>query len=355
MRVAITIYYGQVVSSSDITSHVASRTDSYILASDHASSASFSGATVTAHWFHINTIDVIAANTAGCVGVLGNSITDGFGLHGGLQNRWTDIFSEQLLNDDRTKNVGVLNLGIGGSLIRTSGISRYKEDLLAQSGLRWIIIFYGTNDIYSNASATSIINAYKTIINNAHARNIKAYGATITPFKGSGHYSAAHEIVRNDVNTWIRTPGNFDACIDFDKAIRDPNDIEKLLKKYSNDWLHPNVDGYAFLGKSVDLDLFTEIDENTLVEADAGSDQVAVDYDNDGIESIKLDGSASYAFGDNIVSYKWSKNGTQFATGKTATVSLALGIHIITLTVADKNGTIDSDEVTIEVTKDRRK
>lgn len=352
MRVAITIYYGQAASSSDITSHVASRTDSYILRGDQSSSASFSGATVTAHWFHINTVDVIAPDTAGCVGVLGNSITDGYGLHGGLQNRWTDFLSQELLNDVRTQNIGVLNLGIGGSLIRSSGISRYKEDLLAQSGLRWIIIFYGTNDIYSNASATSIIDAYKTIINDAHAKNIKVYGATITPFKGSGHYSVVHEVVRKDVNAWIRTPGNFDACIDFDKAIRDPNDKEKLLEKYSNDWLHPNVDGYAFLGKSVDLDLFTEIEKNTLVEADAGSDQAAVDYDNDGVQSVRLDGSASYAFGDNIVSYKWSENGTQFATGETATVSLAVGIHIITLTVSDKNGTIDSDEVTITVTKD---
>lgn len=260
MRVAITIYYGEAASSADITSHVASRTDSYILKGDHSSSASFSGATITEHWFHINTIDVLGPDSASCVGVLGNSITDGFGLHGGLQNRWTDFFSEQLLNDTRTKNVGVLNLGIGGSLIRNSGINRYKDDLLAQSGLRYIIIFYGTNDIYSNASANSIVDAYKTIIKDAHAKNIKVYGATITPFKGSGHYSAAHEVVRNEVNAWIRTPGNFDVCIDFDKAIRDPNDTEKLLEKYSNDWLHPNVDGYVLLGKSVDLDLFTGIE-----------------------------------------------------------------------------------------------
>lgn len=260
MRVAITIYYGQAASSSDITSHVASRTDSYILRGDQSSSASFSDATVTAHWFHINTIDVVAPDTAACIGVLGNSITDGYGLSGGLQNRWTDILSQELLNDSRTQNIGVLNLGIGGSLLTKSGISRYKDDLLAQSGLRWIIMLYGTNDIYCNASASSIIDAYEKIIDDAHARNVKVFGATITPFKGSGHYSEAHELVRNEVNAWIREPGNFDACIDFDKVIRDPADSQKLLAKYSIDWLHPNVDGYEFLGKSVNLDLFVETD-----------------------------------------------------------------------------------------------
>ena len=260
MRVAITIHYGHAESNADITSHVGSRTDSYILPGDHSTSVDFGGSVITAHWFHINTIDVLAPETAGCVAILGNSITDGYGLSGGLHNRWTDIFSQQLLNDSRTKNVGVLNLGIGGTNLTTSGMSRYKEDLLSQSGLRWIIIFYGVNDIGGGKKASEIINAYKKIINDAHLMNVKVYGATITPFKGHSYYTEAREVIRNEVNEWIRTPGNFDACIDFDKAIRDPEGHGRFLEKYSNDWLHPNVAGYELLGKSVNLDLFTGIE-----------------------------------------------------------------------------------------------
>ena len=262
MRVAITIYYGQADSNADITSHVGSRTDSYILPGDHSTSADFEGSVITAHWFHINNIDVLAPETAGCVAILGNSITDGYGLSGGLQNRWTDIFSQQLLNDPRTQNVGVLNMGIGGTNLTTSGISRYKQDLLSQSGLRWIIIFYGVNDIGGGVSAADIINAYKKIIDDAHAINVKVYGATITPFKGHSYFTEAREAIRNEVNEWIRTPGNFDACIDFDKALRDPDDHSRFLEKYSNDWLHPNVAGYEQLGKSVNLDLFTRVKNN---------------------------------------------------------------------------------------------
>lgn len=259
-RVAITIHYGQAESNADITSHVGSRTDSYILPGDHSASADFEGSVITAHWFHINNIDVLAPETAGCVAILGNSITDGYGLSGGLHNRWTDIFSQQLLNGSRTKNVGVLNLGIGGTNLTTSGLSRYKDDLLGQSGLRWIIIFYGVNDIGGGRTASTIINAYKKIIADGHAMNVKVYGATITPFKGHSYYTEAREAIRNELNDWIRTPGNFDACIDFDKAIRDPEDHERFLEKYSNDWLHPNVAGYEHLGKSVNIDLFTGIE-----------------------------------------------------------------------------------------------
>lgn len=264
-RIAITIYYGEAASTADMTSHVASRTDSYILAGDQSSSADFSGATITAHWFHINTIEVLAPEPTACVAVIGNSITDGYGLSGGLQNRWPDFFSQALHNNPCTKHIGVLNLGIGATTVAgagpTTGVSRFKEDILKQSGVRWVIVFYGINDIGAGAPAETVINAYKEMLAAAHAKNLKVYGATITPIKDSFYYSEDHEAVRKEVNKWIRTAGNFDACIDFDKAIRDPEDPERLLARYSNDWLHPNAEGYQFLGESIDLNLFVDIVE----------------------------------------------------------------------------------------------
>ncbi len=259
-RIAITIHYGQVETSKDMTFHYGSRTDSYILPGDQSTSVLFSEATKVERWYHISAIDVKADESFASVAVIGNSITDAYGLHGGLKNKWTDIFSERLLKNETTKNIGVLNLGIGGTYVSggspTSGLSRYKEDLLAQSGVNWIVIFYGTNDIGGGVGDSTIINAYQTIIDDAHKNNIKVYGATITPFKGHGYYTEDHERIRKTVNEWIRTPGNFDACIDFDKAIQDPEDPERLAPEYSKDWLHPNTEGYAFLGKSVDLSLF---------------------------------------------------------------------------------------------------
>lgn len=257
-HLAITLHYGEVENHAQLTGHVGSRTDSYLLAGNQAKAAEFNGAVVVPRWYHIHSLDVLAPSTAGSVAILGNSITDGYGLSGGLQNRWPDMFSQQLLSDPRTRKVGVLNLGIGGTLVTTSGLARYQEDLLGQSGLRWIIVFYGVNDIGADLPASAITEAYQQIIREARAAGVKIYGATITPFQGHSYYTPAREAVRNEVNTWIRTFGNFDACIDFDLAIRDPQNPLRLMPAFSNDGLHPSVAGYEWLGKSVNPALFME-------------------------------------------------------------------------------------------------
>lgn len=254
-RIAITIHYGACETNEHLTHHYGSRTLSYILAGNQVDNPTFDNAVSIERWYTITGIDVVSRKGA-AVAVLGNSITDGYGLHGGLQNRWTDVFSEALLANKKTRHVSVLNLGIGGTLVSGSGVQRFDADILAQSGLRWLIIFYGVNDIGHNVSAEKIIDTYKSMIRKAHAANVKVYGATITPFKGSNYYNEKTEAVRAEVNAWIRTSGNFDACLDFDKALRNPADTAQLLPKYSNDWLHPNAEGLKAIGQSVDLRLF---------------------------------------------------------------------------------------------------
>ncbi len=273
MYLAITIYYGQCETSSNMTFHYGSRTDSYILEGDQSKSADFTGATIVERWYNLSSIDVKSEPKSASVAVIGNSITDAYGVHNGPGNKWTDYFSEKLLDDISTSHVGVLNLGIGATTVIGSGLSRFQQDILEQAGLRWIICFYGVNDIGANQSADNIINAYRSMISQAHNQNIRIYGATITPFNGHSYYSAAREAVRVEVNKWIRTSGNFDKCIDFDKAIRDPSDTTKLYATYSNDWLHPNAAGYQLLGESVDLNLFL------------GADTLYEQSDTSGIES----------------------------------------------------------------------
>lgn len=256
MQLAITICYGACKTAPDMTHHYGSRTDSYILKGDHSCAETFEGATAIERWYTINTIDVWVPDEAAAIAVLGNSITDGYGLHGGLKNKWTDVLSDRLLKNASTSQLAVLNMGIGATWLTSSGVQRFEQDVIEQNGVKWIIVFYGVNDIGGGADANSIITAFQKLIACAHKNGMKIYGATITPFKGHYYYSDAHEAVRLEVNNWIRTPGNFDACIDFDQFIRDPEDTLKLRKEYSNDWLHPNVDGYRFLGESVDLQLF---------------------------------------------------------------------------------------------------
>lgn len=264
---AITIYFGET--SSDITGHPGSRTTSYLLPGNDPSVTNFSDAIQTDHWYTINTIDVLLPASSGCVAILGNSITDGRGSTTNQQNRWPDILSERLLNNEKTKQVGVLNLGIGGNCVLKnclgpSGISRFQNDIVDQSGVRAMIIFEGVNDIGGVKSAeevstiaTDLITAYNQMIDTARAKKLLVYGATIMAFKGNGYYNEHSEACRNKVNEWIRNSGRFDAVIDFDSVTRSNEDFSKLaIATYQDDGLHPTAEGYRIMAESIDLHLF---------------------------------------------------------------------------------------------------
>jgi len=259
-KMAITIVYGAVPSA--LTGHPGSRTTSYILAGAAANAASFAAPATTDHWYTIAGIDVPAgAGASGAVVCLGDSITDGRGTTTNAQNRWTDTLSTRLAGNPATASLGVINQGIGGTLVTGSGVQRFSRDVLGQSGATHLIMLYGINDIiYANASATTITATYKSLIAKAREAGLKAYGGTILPFGKCGDYSASREAVRQAVNQWIRTAtaesGGFDAYIDFDAAMRDPADETKLLPAYDTDGLHPGPAGYARMGESIDLSLF---------------------------------------------------------------------------------------------------
>jgi len=167
----------------------------------------------------------------------------------------------------------VLNHGIGGNNILHDGLgpsalARFDRDVIAQSGVRWVLVFEGVNDIGGSRAAergqTSdvadrIIAAYRQLILRAHTHGLLIYGATITPFGKSQYSSDATETARQKVNTWIRTSGEFDAVVDFDKATRDPNDPTQLAADVdSGDHLHLNTEGYKRMAAAIDLKLFSK-------------------------------------------------------------------------------------------------
>jgi lysophospholipase L1-like esterase len=271
MEVAITIAYGET--SQTVTGHPGSRTTSYILpGTQTVANTDYSTAVKTDHWYNITGIDVEnKSKNAGAVATFGDSITDGRGSGTNKQNRWPDILAMELLANPATKNVGVLNMGIGGNAVLRGGLgpyalSRFEHDVLNQAGIKWVIIYEGVNDLGNKRdstiayrTATELIAAYEKMITDAHAKGIKVYGATIMPFKGNGYYSKHAEGARQKVNEWIRNSGKFDALIDFDKTLRDPADPEILLnaaQSGANDHLHPNEQGYVMMGKSIDVNLF---------------------------------------------------------------------------------------------------
>jgi len=263
--VCISTYFG-AISASTINGHPGSRTTSFILPSNTVSAASMPSAGKTAHWYIITGVDVMADASSRCISVLGDSITDGRGSTTDAQNRWPDQLAKRLITNAPTAHLAVVNMGIGGNAIfgglGPAAVNRFERDILNQSGVRYFILFEGVNDIGSGASsmttATNLVNAYADMATKAKARGLRAYGATITPFGGSGYYSALHEQERQFVNAWIRTNNVFDGVIDFDAAVRDPGNPVNLLPAYSDDNLHLTPAGYQAMADAIDLNLFTQ-------------------------------------------------------------------------------------------------
>lgn len=261
-RVSITINY--LKAPKEPTVHMGSRTTSYILRGVTNSYTDFTTAFKEDHWFNISAIDVLDA-TASSIAILGNSITDGKGSTTNAQDRWPDFLSAALNNGAgfnlfKVGKTGILNLGIGNNRILSVGLGapgkeRFDRDILAQRGLRAVIIFEAINDIGTSTNpdetARKLVEAYQVMIKKARQRGLKVYMGTITPFRGCrGYFTEDREKARKIVNSWIRTTHEIDGFIDFDALMRDPSAPEQLRREWQiGDWLHPNPVGYKQMGE----------------------------------------------------------------------------------------------------------
>jgi lysophospholipase L1-like esterase len=256
------------------TGHPGSRATSYYVPGNQVSAATFASPGKVEHWYQLAAVDVLAGTGAGTLVALGDSTTDGHGATTNGNDRWTDDLAVRL--QQAKMPVGVANAGIGGNHLLIDGLgpsalSRIDRDLLAPAGVRWVIVFEGINDLGGltlrgevppadhAALVARIIAAYEQIVVRAHAHGLRVYGATIPPDGGSGFYHPGplNEADRQAVNAWIRAAGHFDAVIDFDAAVRDPQHPDRLLPEFDcGDHLHPSPAGYRAMANAIPLNLF---------------------------------------------------------------------------------------------------
>lgn len=225
---------------------------------DQESGAAFTEQTSV--WHYVSGVDV-RSDVRGSVVTFGDSITDGVGSTDNTNHRWPDLLSDRLRGRLGVLNAGIsgnrLLLDVPGSAFGRNALARFADDVLSQGDVRTIIVLEGINDIQQTPHQTdpaAIISAYRQLIAQAHARGIRVIGATMLPFKGWRVWDETLEATRVAVNTWIRTGGEFDGFIDFDKVTRDPADPQRMLPAYdSGDHLHPGDAGYQAMANAVDL------------------------------------------------------------------------------------------------------
>jgi len=255
------------VSPSPVTTHNGASQTNYVSEpGNHVGAATLPAALRPGAWFLIARVEVMApANTIGLV-AFGDSITDGARSTTDTNNRWPDVLARRFAAR-KNPGVAVLNAGISGNRVLGDGaglsaLARFDKDVLLQTGVTHVVVMEGINDIgqaRSNPapSAADLIAAHKQLIERAHARGLKIYGGTLTPYEGAAYFAPEGEAKRQALNDWIRSSGAYDGVIDFDKATRDPAAPTKFLPAYdSGDHLHPNDAGYTAMGNLVDLALF---------------------------------------------------------------------------------------------------
>lgn len=258
------------------TGHPGSRATSYYVHGDRVTAPTLGDAKRVDHWYQVSEIDVQATPGAAAVVALGDSLTDGHGATTNGNDRWTDFFAARLQASAATRDIGVSNQGIGGNHLLTDDLgpnvlARFDRDALAPTAVRWVIVFEGVNDLGDLARTREVpraehaalvqrvLAAYQQIVARAHAHGLRVIGATITPFVGSGYYHPGpmSEADRQAVNQWIRAGGHFDAVIDFDSVVRDPQHPDRLLPTFDcGDHLHLSPAGYKAMGNAIPLALF---------------------------------------------------------------------------------------------------
>ncbi|MGW4977917.1 SGNH/GDSL hydrolase family protein [Streptomyces mirabilis] len=215
------------------------------------------------NWYYVTGVDVLGAPAAGSVVALGDSLTDGTGSTSSANRRWPDLLAARLRTLPADRRLGVLNAGISGNrLLQESGgpsaLTRLDADALSRAGVRTVIVLEGINDIKGTPEQKdplAIEDAYRRIVERAHARGIRVVGATITPYGGYSAYTESREAVRLTVNAFIRNAELFDTVVDFDAVVRDPADPHRILPAYDpGDHLHFNDTGMQALADGIDLD-----------------------------------------------------------------------------------------------------
>jgi lysophospholipase L1-like esterase len=251
---------------------------------DHTRAEKIEGGSASESSILVSAVLVPAHPSQRLIVAFGDSVTDGDGSTVDADDNWPSDLIRRLGKTPEGSKLAVVNEGIAGNRLLSEGfavsfgvsaLARFDRDALALPGVTHIVLLEGINDIgFPGAklggsyladpadvrTPEDLIFAYRQLISRAHAHGIKLIGATITPFEGvdlSGYYSESKEAVRQTVNKWIRTSGSFDAVIDFDAVLRDPDHPSRLLPRFaSQDQLHPNDVGYRAMADAIDLALF---------------------------------------------------------------------------------------------------
>jgi len=221
------------------------------------------------NWFYfLNTIDILTEEKNHAIICYGDSIT---------AQSWPDYLILRNF-DENHGNVSIIRRAVSGTRILREydcityaayglkGETRFPIEMNT-AGATDVIIQHGINDIIHPVgeeinifrplsdmpTVDDLIEGTKKIyVDYARRLGLKVYSGTLLPIYGWRTYEEFREVVRNDFNDFLRKSDIFDACIDFDKALRDELDPRKFKEGFdSGDHLHPSEAAYKAMAMCV--------------------------------------------------------------------------------------------------------
>ncbi len=208
-------------------------------------------------YYFLTSVDVLTDEKAHAVICYGDSIT---------AQSWCGYFAKNVL-ESSFDNIAIVRRAASGTRILREynnityesyglkGETRFPIEIPTTAGADTVIIQQGINDIIHPVgtdvnvfrpwsdlpSANEIIEGLTAYVNMAHSYNMKVYLGTLLPIENWRTYADFREELRCAVNEWIRTNTLADGCIDFDKAVRNPENIHAFAEGFdSGDHLHPS-------------------------------------------------------------------------------------------------------------------
>jgi lysophospholipase L1-like esterase len=240
----------------------------YVITGDHCGDATFQSegtGSRTTMYFFVSGVQVSASANSKVIVTLGDSITDSAAAENDVNAAWPDVLSKRLPALKDGTPISVINMGVGSNRLASAdaagpaGLKRLEGDVLSRPNVSHLILMEGINDIsYEQIPAEKLIAAYEQVIDRAHAKGIKVIGATLLPIQNSRKDTPTNEATRQAVNKWILESHRFDAILDFEKVVRDPENPLRIRKGLTGDYVHPNTEGYRLMGESIPLDLFEQ-------------------------------------------------------------------------------------------------
>lgn len=230
------------------------------------------------NWFYfLNTIDIYTEDKNRALICYGDSIT---------AQSWPDYLSlriAELANkNNESPSVAVIRRAVSGTRILRQydcityqayglkGETRFPIEMNV-SGAKDVIIQHGINDIIHPVgvevnpfrpwsdmpTVQELINGVKEIyLNYAKKLGLNVWSGTLLPIFGWRTYTQERDEIRNQFNQWLRTSSDFNGCIDFDEAVKNPQKPEAFAEGFdSGDHLHPSEKAYQAMADCIPEEL----------------------------------------------------------------------------------------------------